>query len=488
MRFNSLRFKIRLFFSSTLFLLLLILGIILIFSVKHIVYKDIGRDLRAKAIQIESILDAYAEVRSSEFHPAVMFQNLIYNTKLTSIKMDIINKLWHADVKALNIRYDYFRLVDASGTSVLVSENSPEPLLGIFNSAAQGSFLSKEVLTNISYNGKRYRFINFPLEFTGGRALSLQIATPLERADAIIMNISLVVLFGIAGITFLTILLGNILADKTLQPMMRVISVTDTITHKDLSVRIEETGEYEEIRKLINSFNVMVGRLEKSFGHINEFSSHVAHELKTPLAIMKGELELAMSDAGIDEKDIIIYETILGEVDKLGTIIKDMLLLAKLDYDRSVYNFEKTDMKIFFKDIYEQSLVLANAKGIHLKLVLPEGKLDALADATHLRRLFLNLINNSVNYTPRAGSIDVNVTIWKDELRADIRDSGEGISPEDLKRIFDKFFRVKNGVSGLNVGLGLTIALSIARAHRGGITATSAPGKGSTFTVTLPAL
>ncbi len=486
MRTNSLRFKISVLFTSVLFTVLVVFGIILIFSVQHILYRDLDRELRAKTIQIEAIMGAYTEIKASASRPAVMFQNLISGVNISDINMNLVNKLWYADVKALNIQHDYFRVIREDGRSILLSENSPETIFPVFNEIAERKSLSREFITDIFFQGGKYRFINYPLSYNGKTSFSLQVATPTNRLDNMLLNFSGAVLVAIFFIIIATAIFGNIFADRILKPIMSVINVADTITHKDLRIRIKDTGEYDEIKTLVRSLNIMIERLEKSFNHINEFSSHVAHELKTPLAIMKGELEIKLSDREITEKEKDILETLLEEVDRLIITIKDMLLLSKFEYDTSIYNFEKIDMNSLFKNIYEQSLVLTDSRGIKLELELPEKKIETMADKTHLRRVFVNIINNAVNYTPRGGRIIIKVTILNSRINIDISDTGEGISPQNIEKIFNKFFRGKNDGSQINVGLGLNIALSIVRAHQGDIKVKSEPGLGSVFTVILP--
>jgi signal transduction histidine kinase len=233
----------------------------------------------------------------------------------------------------------------------------------------------------------------------------------------------------------------------------------------------------------------MIERLEQSFAHVNEFSSHVAHELKTPLAIMRGELELALSETrDVDEYRRVIAVT-LEETDRMIRIIKDLLLLAKFDYNPEVFRFEKFDLTLFLKEIYEQSRILADSKQIAVQCDFPDAAIFINGDKTHLRRLFFNLINNAVTFTPAGGKIHLSLAVSVHAASIEIRDTGIGISPENLSRIFAKFYRIPNprqDTASSGSGLGLSIARSIARAHKGDIAVVSRPGKGAVFTVTLP--
>ncbi len=270
--------------------------------------------------------------------------------------------------------------------------------------------------------------------------------------------------------------------------MLTVTKIVDDISHKDLNLRIFEMEADEEMVCLINSCNAMLERLEKSFEHINEFSSHVAHELKTPLAIIRGEVELTLTE----NRDVVEYKRVLNvsleEIDRLIKIIKDLLLIARLDYNPNVFFFEKINLSAFIEDLFEYSSILAEQKGLVSELNVPELPYFINADKVHLRRLFLNLINNAVNYTPADGKICISMTVKSSMAQIAVSDTGTGVPVNDLESIFDKFFRSHSpgykSVSGS--GLGLSIARSIARTHQGEISVQSQPGHGSTFTVSLP--
>ena len=161
--------------------------------------------------------------------------------------------------------------------------------------------------------------------------------------------------------------MGSIFARSILKPVTAVVNLADNITHKDLTARIKVQQVDEEMKHLISSFNAMIDRLEQSFSHISEFSSHVAHELKTPLAIMKGEIELAL---GQDRDEKECNRVLLGchdEIERMIRIINDLLLLARLDYKPDVFKFEKIDLVKFLGDFYEHSRVLASSKNIEVK-------------------------------------------------------------------------------------------------------------------------
>jgi len=212
------------------------------------------------------------------------------------------------------------------------------------------------------------------------------------------------------------------------------------ITHEDLTARVTPRHFDLEMQELAEAFNDMISRLETSFKHIEEFSSHVAHELKTPLTIMRGESELALRK----ERDPKDYQrairTILSESERMLRTIEDLLLLTRLNYRPEALKFEQIDFIKFLKEVYDQEKVLAAKKDIKMNLHLNSSDkipVSVKADKLHLRRLFLNIIDNAIKYTPSGGKVTLAVTRGPNNIRTAISDTGQGIRQEDLTKIFE---------------------------------------------------
>lgn len=295
-------------------------------------------------------------------------------------------------------------------------------------------------------------------------------------------------LLTIPVILIITSFIGVTIADRILKPVMEVAGIARNITYKDLAVRVQSEHADEEIKYLVDAFNEMIARLDKSFRYIAEFSSNVAHELKTPLTIMRGESELAL----LKERDISEYQRVINvnleEAARMLRIVEDLLLLSKLEYQPDVFKFEKMYFPDFMQKVFEQSKKLAEKKNIEVNMVVSGKPVFVLADKVHLARLFVNLVNNAVKFTPEKGKIDIITKTGDGKVMVSIADTGSGIYPEDLKRIFDRFFHVDRTGKETETGsgLGLSIAQSIAKIHQGSIDVESKPKAGSIFTVTLP--
>ncbi|MDA3894547.1 MAG: ATP-binding protein [Desulfobacteraceae bacterium] len=485
MKLNSIRFKASILYTSILCIILVLFSGVLYSITRHILFRDVDEELQIKSAEIVNILKSYEKLKQSKSPQQHLINKLLGIEDRARL---IIDDLWRSDMQALNLKSDYIRIIDVRGQSIIKSQNFNEEIMALFQNEFPPLSLNHAVFKNLKVATNWLRVVNLPFLYGNQHLLVIQIGTPLNPVIRILNQLLYFIGAGILFILGLTSFLGSFFARRILKPVSNVTKIVDDISHKDLNLRIPEMAADEEMKHLISSCNAMIGRLEKSFEHVNEFSSHVAHELKTPLAIIRGEVELALSET----RDIDEYQRVLNvsleEVDRLIKIIKDLLLLARLDYNPDVFGFEKISLNEFLKEIHEYSSILAEQKGLASDLEILESVYCIDGDKVHLRRLFLNLINNAVKFTPSGGKINITLTVKGAIAEIAVSDSGVGISNKDLKMIFDKFFRAQpyGHKAEPGSGLGLSIARSIARAHQGEITVQSQSGQGTTFTVSLP--
>ena len=275
-----------------------------------------------------------------------------------------------------------------------------------------------------------------------------------------------------------------------MKPVKKIAEIAEQITHEDLSARVDIKQTGAETKYLISSFNDMISRLESSFKYIVESNSYIAHELKTPIAIIRGEAEIALKKERDNEEYKKVIGIALDESKKMLKTIEDLLLLTKMTYRPEFLNFEAIDLSQFLNDIHEQSKILTVEKNISVDINVPEVSERIKGDEISLRRLFFNIIDNAIKFTPQNGRIKIDIKYKKRKAIVSISDTGMGIAEKDIPKLFDKFFRAnkeKNRYTS-GSGLGLPIAQSIAELHKANITVNSTLGKGSTFIVTLPIL
>lgn len=487
MKFKSIRFKASILYTSILCVILVVFSSMLFTVVRYVLYRDLNEKLKIKANEIANILEAYQEVKEIQMHPFTLMNRFFSGEPLEDKERMIIDELWRSEARTLNLKNDYINILNIRGQSVFISENLDKEIALLFRNKLPPS-VQGEIFKDIKDKKHCLRAINLPVLNQNQFSFIIQLGTPLDSVLTLLDKLLFFIIMAVLLILGLTSFLGSFFAKSILRPVINVSKTADSISYKDLHLRISETEMDDEMTYLVNSFNDMIGRLEKSFEHISDFSSHVAHELKTPLAIIRGELELALSEARDVQEYKRVINVSLQEIDRLIKIVKDLLLLAKLDYKPDIFNFENMSLSELLKDIYEHSKILTMRKKIKINLQLPAQEAVINGDKIHLRRLFFNLINNAVKFTPPAGSITISLAVPDKKAHVAISDTGEGIAQENLSKIFDKFFRVRKDSPDVESGsgLGLTIAQSIAKAHRGEIVVQSQLSQGSTFTVILP--
>lgn len=282
---------------------------------------------------------------------------------------------------------------------------------------------------------------------------------------------------------------GWFLAKASLHPLDEINRTAQDITASNLSRRLPTPKVNDEIRRLSDTLNDMISRLESSFERIRQFTADASHELRTPLTILTGELELALRKGRKPEEYQQTLSSALQEVLRLSRVVESLLLLSRADMGRASLHLEPTNLTEMLADLADAASVLGVSKSIYINY-RPSEDLIVSADPAKLYQMFLNLVDNAVKYTPEGGLISM--TIHRDGMYAEVRvrDTGIGINAENQKKIFDRFYRVDKARSRElgGVGLGLSIVRWTAEAHEGSIRVESEPGQGSTFIVRLPLL
>jgi heavy metal sensor kinase len=283
-------------------------------------------------------------------------------------------------------------------------------------------------------------------------------------------------------------LAGYLLARKSLAPIAEMTSQAERISAENLHERLPAPNKSDELGKLARVFNDLLARIENSFESMRRFTADASHELRTPLAIIRGEADVALSkdrEPGEYRETLAIIQ---DEARLLSGIVEDMLALARADAGHRRLRQEE----FYLNDLVEECVHSARALALNKNLSLDyesSGDTTFRGDEDLLRRMVVNLLDNAIKYTPDGGS--VSVKMWRADGRINIRvtDSGIGIPVEASAQVFERFYRVDKARSRSEggSGLGLPIVKWIAEAHHGSVSLESAPERGSSFTVSLPA-
>lgn len=288
-------------------------------------------------------------------------------------------------------------------------------------------------------------------------------------------------------VLILSIIGGLVLSRLAMRTVDQITLAADEISEKNLTLRIPEVNTKDEIGHLVRTFNSMISRLEKSFAQIKRFTSDASHELKTPLTILRGELELALrSDKSKEQYEDVLISA-LDEVVRLTNVVETLLELSKAEAGQINMNFEKTNLSRLIQEIAEDAEILAESKDIKVTKNI-EDNIFVYIDSARIHQAALNIIDNAIKYTPQGGEIKIELTKNQNYTMLSVSDTGVGIPEDELKHIFDRFYRVDKARSSTThgAGLGLSIVKWIVDAHNGFIDVKSDLNKGSKFVINLP--
>ncbi len=325
-----------------------------------------------------------------------------------------------------------------------------------------------------------------------GHEYLLQVGMSMEHINTTL--VSVLVQFLLIGpfLILIIALMGYFFVERAFAPVRELVTMTRTITAEDLSRRIESIDSDDEIGKLAATLNDMISRLEQSFNQVRQFSDDVSHELKTPLTVLKGEIEVALRGKREAAEYIEILKSLLEETDKLGRIIDDLLFLSRIDSRGGSIRFRDTELDQVVMQAYEEALVLAHDKKVNLQISALD-EVTVSGEPGLLKRIFSNLIHNAIKYTPEGGVIDLALRRAGqegDRMAAEftVRDTGIGIPARHIPHVFDRFYRVDRSRTAKTggTGLGLTIVKKILDLHHGTVRLESQKGKGTVFFLRFP--
>ncbi len=283
-----------------------------------------------------------------------------------------------------------------------------------------------------------------------------------------------------------TAILGWIAARRGLAPVREMARVAHRVTASRLADRLPVESLPVELHELARAFNEMLSRLEDSFRRLSEFSSDLAHELRTPIGNMMTQTQVALSRSRTAEEYREVLYSNSEEFDRLARMIADMLFLAQADHGLIVPRSESVDLASEVRELFEFYDALAEDRGVELELT---GEGVVAGERLMIRRAVSNLLSNAINHTPEGGTIVVQIEpTSKGEIKLSVDNPGDGIAPEHLSRVFDRFYRVdssrKRSTEG--AGLGLAITKSIMAAHHGSVQVQSTDGR-TRFEIQFPA-
>ncbi|MDF3055357.1 MAG: cusS [Gammaproteobacteria bacterium] len=286
--------------------------------------------------------------------------------------------------------------------------------------------------------------------------------------------------------SFVTIFLGYWVARTGLNRMREFANSMEKMSAQSLHERIDPKEWPSELNLLINKFNALLNRLHTSFVQLSQFSSDIAHELRTPLQNLMCMTEISLSQNNLSEPCQQLLEKHMQEYYFLSKLIENLLFLARSDQKQLLLQKEKVAIHEEIRSLFDYYQGIAEEKNIQLSC---EGQALVYADSLLLKRAFSNVISNSLKYTPENGSISVQIQVCSLWVTVSITDTGIGIPEEHLLKICDRFYRVDQSRSRNSGGFGLGLALvkSIIELNQGSVLISSPDQKGTCVSLKLPA-
>jgi signal transduction histidine kinase len=382
---------------------------------------------------------------------------------------------------------DYFTLVDRNGDPVIFSDNLTAPI------PLDKALLERSIEGDTVYDSVRLgdvgqlRVIYLPVLKGAVSGDVLLVGVPADIfgdetrgfiGSALITAFAVLVLSAVSAFIF---------AKRTADPIKEMTSAAQRITAENLTEKLPDAAEDDDIRRLVNVLNEMLSRLESAFVAQRRFSSRVAHELRTPLTILKGETQVMLNRRRtVDDYEAHLV-SILEEVAKMERTIDDLLLFARYESGESDIPFRPINLGPIIADVAKDLRSIAASRRIDFKTKIDDDAV-VLGEEQALHRLVCKLVENALYYTPEGGRVVVRSFDGDGAAVLSVEDNGVGIDPDDLPHIFERFFRSERSrhMHSKGTGIGLALVDVIVQLHKAEISVQSHPGKGTTFKVRFP--
>jgi heavy metal sensor kinase len=402
---------------------------------------------------------------------------------LTLASKGIDGLKFHIDneVKSDGINDSFFRLLTTGGEEILSSDIGEQ---------WKELEIDRNILTNLTEKDPAFHTTKLMHKVrviygivAPGKVL--QIGHSLEDQERIFSDFRVLFKILIPVFIILTSFCGWLMAKRSLSSIEQVTQTAMAIANGAMEKRVPLTGRGDEIDRLSAIFNNMLERIQSLISEMKEVTDNIAHDLRSPITRIRGLAEVTL----ISEKNIEEYQIMAGstveECDRLLSMINMMLEISETEAGVSTLNRSEVDVSELIEEACDLYQPLAEDRGIHIEVNIPI-KYHLSGDKGKLQRVFSNLLDNAIKYTPPGGKIVVSSEEVDKKVMLSVRDTGIGISREETSRIFERFYRADKSRSVPGAGLGLSLVQAIVRSHGGEIKVSSSPGAGSTFAVLLP--
>jgi heavy metal sensor kinase len=377
----------------------------------------------------------------------------------------------------------FYQVYDTKNGNLLVQSDGLAPMGLTFTAAEVRSFRDQPRLHTMETDYGRIRLSNSIVADDAGETYLLQVGLPLQTMDTTLRHFLQLLLWGVPLGLLAAVVTGRWMAGLALAPLTRLAEAARALDVTNPHERLPVRGAKDELDGVTHAFNDTLARVEHVMEEMRQFSTALAHELRTPIAALRGEIELAaMHSHGEAYKRSAASQ--LEELDKLKRLIDQLLTLARAESGQIPLAHQRVALGELIGSVVEQVEVVAEAKGVGLAHEADPG-IVVSGDPEWLERMLLNLLDNAFKFTQAGGQIVIRLTSEQDMARLEVRDTGIGMAPDVVPHVLESFYRADPARSGQGVGLGLSLVKWIVDRHNGTIRIESQPGRGSAFVINI---
>lgn len=320
-----------------------------------------------------------------------------------------------------------------------------------------------------------------------GKTYTVQTGMALDKSTALFSMFRTDLLLLTPAVILLAALAGHMMSRKALKPVAALAAQARLINDRNLDMRLPVPDTKDEIADLSNTLNQMLERIDKAFASVRAFTGNASHELRTPISLMRTEIDVALYRPRDAEEYRETLMRLNEEAVRMTNLVEDLLSLARADGGAEALSTAPIDLRMLFQSAVRTWTAPMQAALLDFRVEIPADNLALLGDANSIQRLLSILLENAAKYTPPGGSVMLSAAIAGPRIVISIRDTGIGIAEADLPRIFDRFYRAvqPRDLAPRGSGLGLALAKWIAERHGTQVTVESLPGRGSCFSFSL---
>ncbi len=346
--------------------------------------------------------------------------------------------------------------------------------------------LSKDgLVSELQIGSRKIRFLAYPITARGMR-FSVQTGISLNRSKLLLANFRAKLLLLTPIVILLAAIGGHLMSRKALNPVAVLAAEARSINDRNLEIRLPVSSAEDEISDLSRTLNQMLERIDKAFASVRTFTGNASHELRTPISLLRTEIEVALYRPRDSEEYREILGRLHGETIRMTSLVENLLSLARADGGAETIVFGPIRVETLFRQIAETCKAAMNHAMLDFRVEMPDGDLFLLGDTPSISRLLSILLENARKYTPPGGCVTLCAIATEGRARISVQDTGIGVDPQYRNQIFNRFFRIPTaGHVPAGSGLGLSLAKWIAERHNTQLSVDSVLGRGSCFSFSL---